>query len=205
TSPNAPPEASEDGGTSHFSVIDARGNAVACTETVNLGFGSMLAVEGMGFVLNNQMDDFLTRPGEPNAFGLTQSARNLPSPGKRPLSSMSPTVVIDGSTGEVVLVAGASGGPRIITATLQAALNTLSRGMSAEEASREPRFHTQWSPDVLWLEPSLATPEVAEELARRRHVLSDKAPSAACQVILRRSGLLEAACDPRKGGSPAGY
>lgn len=194
-----------DGGTSHFSVVDAFGNAVSCTETINLGFGSMLAVEGMGFILNNQMDDFLTRPGEPNAFGLTQSDRNLPAPGKRPLSSMSPTLAIDSASGDVELAIGASGGPRIITATLQTVLNTLARGMSAEAAAREPRLHTQWSPDILWLERDLATPDVVAALARFGHTTSDRAPSAACQFILRRPGGLEAACDPRKGGSPAGY
>ena len=95
---------------------DERGNAVACTETINLEFGSLQAVDACGFVLNNEMDDFLTRSGQANAFGLTQSERNLPAPGKRPLSSMSPTIVLD-EHGGVVLVAGASGGPRIITGT----------------------------------------------------------------------------------------
>ncbi|MHC4218000.1 MAG: gamma-glutamyltransferase, partial [Planctomycetota bacterium] len=113
----------EDGGTSHFSVIDDAGMAVACTETINLVYGSLVAVPGFGFALNNEMDDFTTRPGRPNAFGLRQSAANLPAPGKRPLSSMSPTIVVAG--GRPVLVAGAAGGPRIITGTLHCILNCL--------------------------------------------------------------------------------
>jgi gamma-glutamyltranspeptidase/glutathione hydrolase len=130
--PAAPGPFPEDGGTSHLSVVDRWGGAVACTETVNLTFGSLLAVPEFGFILNNEMDDFTTRPGEANAFGLRQSDRNLPAPGKRPLSSMSPTIAL--KDGEVVAVAGAAGGPRIITATLQALLNSLVFGMDAGKA-----------------------------------------------------------------------
>lgn len=199
------PEQPRDGGTSHFSVIDAHGNAVACTETINLEYGSLLCAGEFGFALNNQMDDFLTRQGQANAFGLTQSARNLPEPGKRPLSSMSPTIAVDARSGDVELVLGASGGPRIISATLQTALNAMSFGMSAKDATGSPRFHTQWMPDTLWLEEGLRGGEIPAELERRGHRVEGKAPEAACQVLRVRDGKIQAACDPRKGGRPAGY
>jgi gamma-glutamyltranspeptidase/glutathione hydrolase len=204
TGPDDAKDTTEDGGTSHFSVIDERGNAVACTETINLEFGSMLMVDGFDFPLNNQMDDFLTRPGEPNAFGLTQSERNLPEPGKRPLSSMSPTIVVN-EQGNVEIVVGASGGPRIISSTLQAALNAIVFKLDAKDATGSPRLHTQWMPETLWLEDGLQNISLVEELTRRGHKVGKKAPQAACQILKRSDQGIEAACDPRKGGSPVGY
>jgi gamma-glutamyltranspeptidase/glutathione hydrolase len=200
----------DDGGTSHFSVIDARGNAVACTETINLGFGSLVAVEEFGFCLNNEMDDFTSRPGEPNAFGLQQSARNAPGPGKRPLSSMTPTIVLD-STGQVILIAGASGGPRIITGTLQAMLNVLLFDLSAGEALSAPRFHHQWMPDELemerrWYESAVQSGLVGQ-LESRGHRVNPRGSVGNVQLIRRakRGPGLDAASDPRRGGTPAGY
>ncbi|MHC5115166.1 MAG: gamma-glutamyltransferase, partial [Planctomycetota bacterium] len=140
----------EDGGTSHFSVVDGDGMAVACTETINLRFGSGVTVPGFGFALNDEMDDFTTIPGAPNAFGLRQSDRNLPEPGKRPLSSMSPTIVL--RDGAPVVVAGASGGPRIITSTAQTILNCLWFDMPAHDAVEAPRFHHQWLPDRIYVD-----------------------------------------------------
>ena len=140
-----------DGGTSHISVIDAEGNAVACTETINLAFGSLLAPESLGFCLNNEMDDFTTVRGAPNAFGLAQSDDNLPEPGKRPLSSMSPTIVL-GADGSALVVAGASGGPRIINATAQVLLRVLIADAGARDAVAAPRIHHQWRPDTVYLE-----------------------------------------------------
>ncbi|MCC6428823.1 MAG: gamma-glutamyltransferase [Phycisphaerales bacterium] len=205
TTPGSPGEAVDDGGTSHFSVIDARGNAVACTETINLEFGSLLCVPEFGFALNNQMDDFLTRPGEANAFGLTQSRRNLPEPGKRPLSSMSPTIAISKDTGRVELIAGAAGGPRIISATLQIIINALIHRMTAADAMAAPRFHTQWMPDTLWLEDELRGGGLESGLVTLGHHTAGKCPQAAAQMILIRDRRIEAASDPRKGGRPAGY
>ena len=199
----------DDGGTSHFSVIDARGNAVACTETINLEFGSMLAVEKYGFCLNNEMDDFTTRPGEPNAFGLRQSDLNVPAPRKRPLSSMTPTIVLDRS-GRAVVVAGASGGPRIITGTLQSILNVLLFNMSAGESLGAHRFHHQWMPDELvlerrWFNDPKSRPLITD-LESRGHAVKPTGSVGNVQLIRRtRSGTLDAACDPRKGGAPAGY
>ncbi len=205
TGPDQPEQGNSDGGTSHFSILDERGNAVACTETINLTFGSLLFVPEFGFALNNQMDDFLTRPGEANAFGLVQSRRNLPAPGKRPLSSMSPTIAVSRETGAVEVIAGGSGGPRIISATLQVAINAMVYGMSAADAIAAPRFHTQWMPDTLWLEDGLSGGSVERDLQQRGHHTSAKAPTAACQLIVSKEGRIEAASDPRKGGVPAGY
>ena len=184
----------EDGGTSHISVVDGRGNAVSCTETINLAFGSKLAVEPYGFCLNNQMDDFTTHRGEPNAFGLTQSDDNLPEPGKRPLSSMSPTIVLD-ADGTVFAVAGASGGPRIINATAQSLLRVLMADASAVQAVDGPRLHHQWAPDAVYYETALDRRETKPylgdravllgELGRFGHALRPRADIGACQLIRR--------------------
>ncbi|TVQ53110.1 MAG: gamma-glutamyltransferase [Phycisphaerales bacterium] len=191
------------GGTSHLSVIDADGMAVACTETINLICGSLVSVPGFGFALNNEMDDFTTIPGEPNAFGLRQSDRNLPEPGKRPLSSMSPTIVLRDD--RAVLVAGASGGPRIITGTAQAILNVLHFGNSAEDAVLRPRFHHQWMPNELMLEPDWDAPELIRALEARGHAFGEIHEVGVVQLIHRRpDGTLEAVSDPRKGGRPSG-
>lgn len=195
----------DDSGTSHLSVLDQWGGAVACTETINLSFGSMIAVSG--FCLNNEMDDFTTIRGKPNAFGLVQSESNLPAPGKRPLSSMSPTIVRD-ADGRVVAVAGASGGPRIITGTLQVLLNVLIRGMDVEQAVASPRLHHQWSPDVLRLEPGLrgeADAAFRNQLEALGHKLGAIESVGIVQLIVRDKEKVHAACDPRKGGSPAGH
>ncbi len=202
-----------DGGTSHLSVVDDSGMAVALTETINLAYGSLVPVPGFGFVLNNQMDDFTTEPGMPNAFGLVQSDRNLPAPGKRPLSSMSPTIVLD-SDGAVELVVGASGGPRIITATLQVILGVLDHGMSVGEAVARPRLHHQWMPDVLEFEPgwaagaSAAADAAADPVAAMEalgHRTGRRDGVGVVQAILVREGVRRAASDPRKGGRPAGH
>jgi len=215
----------DDAGTSHLSVIDASGGAVACTLTINTAFGSFVAVEPFGFVLNNEMDDFTTRRGRPNAFGLKQSDANAPGPGKRPVSSMSPTIVFD-DAGEVELIAGASGGPRIITATVQAILNALVFDMSAEDAVTAPRVHDQLWPPALYMEPewdlaSQPDPDDIEkftrwartskrntkmrfELTGLGHSLRRMAQIGAVQVIKRADEGYEAAGDPRKGGAGAG-
>ncbi len=202
----------EDGGTSHVSVVDRFGNAVACTETINLRFGSMVGVAPFGIVLNDEMDDFLSRRGTVNAFGLTQSERNLPAPGKRPLSSMSPMIVLDGpdpSSASVEVVAGASGGPRIITGTLQVVLNVLVHGMSAFDAVAAARVHHQWQPDAVFLEPSLRGTPIESGLAARGHEIRERPEIGVVQVIRRARvdgvQVWDAASDPRKGGRPAGH
>lgn len=201
----------DDGGTSHLCVIDSHGGAVACTETINLLFGSLLPVAKYGFLLNNQMDDFTTRRGEPNAFGLRQSDRNLPASGKRPLSSMTPTIVLD-KNGDVEAIAGASGGPRIITGTAQAILNALVLGLPAGEAVARPRMHHQWMPNVLEIEDGYAGRwqgiEVPFWMQKLHHQTIPAKDHCAVQLIKRVSidgqSRWEAASDPRKCGRPAG-
>ncbi len=140
----------DDDGTSHVSVIDQWGGGVAMTETINFEFGSKVGVREFGFVLNNEMDDFTNPNSQPNGFGLVQSDRNLPQIGKRPLSSMSPTIVLD-ERGGIFAIAGASGGPRIITGTMQTLLNVMS-GMDAGLAVAAPRVHHQWMPNQVLYE-----------------------------------------------------
>ena len=196
----------DDGGTSHVSAVDQWGGAAACTETINLEFGSLLAVPEFGFCLNNEMDDFLTLRGQANAFGLMQSERNLPAPGKRPLSSMSPTIVLD-EAGQVVAIAGASGGPRIITGTTQALLGVLVLRRTAGEAVAAPRLHHQWSPDALSIERAWSDADALRAgLAARGHTVRDIQSDGVVQLIARdRAGGWHAASDPRKGGKPAGH
>jgi gamma-glutamyltranspeptidase/glutathione hydrolase len=194
----------QDGGTSHVSVVDPYGGAVAMTETINLEFGSLVGVDKYGFVLNNEMDDFTTQRGKPNAFGLIQSDRNLPAPGKRPLSSMSPTIVLD-ADGNVLAVAGASGGPRIITGTMQAILNALG-GMDAYPAVASPRMHHQWLPDTLYAEPGLM-PMLSRRAAEGDwNVVKLRKDIGNVQLIKRdpNGRGWQSASDPRKGGIPAG-
>lgn len=203
----------DDHGTSHLCVIDADGGAVSCTETINLIFGSMLVVEPYGFVLNDEMDDFLTRRGQVNAFGLSHADRNRPQPGKRPLSSMTPTMILrrspDGASGEPVLLAGGAGGPRIISGTLQAALNAMLWEMDAGPALAAPRFHHQWQPDVLQLEPALQGGELEKSLTALSHTIGPRKAIGNVQIVKRASEgsklKWQAASDPRKGGLPAGY
>lgn len=197
-------DAPEDSGTAHVSAVDRWGNAVACTETINLIFGSFVAAEPFGFVLNDTMDDFTARPGAPNEFGLVQSRRNAVEPGKRALSSMSPTIVLD-AEGRVRVVAGAAGGPRIISSTLQATLNVLRFDLSAESALAAPRFHHQWQPDVMWLERSIAEGALAEGLRALGHEVRPRGPIGNVQIIKRVEEGWDAAADPRKGGLPDGH
>ncbi|MCA9074579.1 MAG: gamma-glutamyltransferase [Planctomycetaceae bacterium] len=192
----------EDGGTSHFCVIDREGNAVACTETINTLFGSYVVEPTYGIVLNNEMDDFAAVPGQPNAFGLIQSEANAVTPGKKPLSSMSPTILV--KDGKAELVAGASGGPRIITSTLQVLLNVTRFGQTVEQAVTSPRFHHQWLPETLFAEPELL-PSLKSQLETRGHVVKHREKLAATQAASRTAGGVSGASDPRKGGRPAGY
>lgn len=192
-----------DGGTSHFSVIDAEGNAVACTETINLRFGSWVVEPKFGIVFNDEMDDFAAEPGKPNAFGLMQSEANAIQPGKKPLSSMSPTIVI-GNDGKAILAVGASGGPRIISSTLQVMLNVLRFDKSVKDAIDSPRFHHQWLPDRIYLEDAIYKSR-RDSLTRLGHKTTRRNGLAATQAVRRTKRGLTAASDPRKYGQPAGY
>jgi gamma-glutamyltranspeptidase/glutathione hydrolase len=176
---------------------------VACTETINLVYGSLVAVPGFGFALNDQMDDFTTRPGQPNAFGLRQSEGNLPAPGKRPLSSMSPTILL--AEGRPVVVAGASGGPRIITGTLQCILDCVLFDMTPAEAVAAPRFHHQWLPDVLQFEEQWTDEQTIAALGGLGHRTGRGEDVGTVQIIRVGPDGIRAASDPRKGGRPAGF
>jgi len=193
---------SDDSGTSHVSVIDREGNAVACTETINLAFGSFVVVPEYGIVLNNEMDDFSAHPGEPNAFGLLQSEANAIAPGKKPLSSMSPTIVV--RDGKAVLATGGSGGPRIISATLQVSLNHLVFGMTPEEAVSAPRFHHQWFPDLLFLESAIEN-ATRDGLVRKGHKTAPVVAAGVNQAVSRSANGVRGGSDPRKHGKPAGH
>jgi gamma-glutamyltranspeptidase/glutathione hydrolase len=195
------PRAPDDGGTSHFCVADPHGNVVAITETINGVFGSLVVAEPYGIILNNEMDDFLTVRGEVNLYGLVQSERNLVGPGKRPLSSMSPTIILKNK--KPVLVLGASGGPRIISSVLQVALHVM-QGRSLEQAMAAVRLHHQWQPDEVCFDRDPPT-ELAEDLKQRGHQLSDQHKTGIVQAIQFLSdGTMIGASDPRKGGRPAG-
>lgn len=194
--------AADDSGTSHLSVIDGAGNAVACTTSVNTSFGSMVVAEDTGIILNNTMDDFSAQPGAPNTYGLIGSEANAIAPGKRPLSSMTPTIVV--REGLPVAVAGGSGGPFIISATTQTILNALTFEMDADAAVAAPRLHHQWVPPLLMLEPSLGG--MTSTLNRMGH-RTTRVPGIGAVQLARRSadGTLDGAADPRKGGAAAGW
>lgn len=203
-----PPEAygrympSKDSGTTHFSIMDAQGNAVACTETINTVYGSWVVEPKFGIILNNEMDDFAAVPGTPNAFGLIQGEANAVAAGKRPLSSMTPTIVIE--NGKAVHALGASGGPKIISATLQVLLNLTRFGMPPSAAVPAPRLHHQWMPDTLLLETPLFN-AWAPHLKQRGHVVQRAGESAVVQAVSRLPEGLQGASDPRKHGQAAGF
>jgi gamma-glutamyltranspeptidase/glutathione hydrolase len=196
----APPK---DAGTLHISVLDREGRAIALTTTINTSFGSGLVPAELGLILNDQMDDFSAAPGVPNAYGLVGDAANAIAPGKRPLSSMTPTVVVDGA-GQVVLVLGASGGSTIISSTLQVLLNILVFGMDPQAAVSAPRIHHQWIPDTLSLEPEISL-DTQRLLQARGHTLSVHPGFSAVQAVQRLpDGTTIGGSDPRKDGWPAG-
>jgi gamma-glutamyltranspeptidase / glutathione hydrolase len=182
------------GGTTHFSVIDRFGNAVACTVSVNTRFGSKLLVPATGIVLNNEMDDFAIHSSG-NVYGLVGNEANSLQPRKRPLSSMSPTIVLQGERAE--LVVGAAGGPRIISAALQTILNVLDYRMPVKKAVEAPRVHHQWLPDQLNVESDIPN-ETKKSLERRGHVLRERSVLGVVQAITAHRGSLSGAADPRK-------
>ncbi len=176
--PSPPREHTE---TTHFSVLDAAGNAAAVTYTVNAWYGAAVMAPGTGFLLNDEMDDFTIKPGAPNMFGLVQGTANAIAPGKRPLSSMTPTVVL--RDGQVALVLGSPGGPRIITAVLEAALDVIEFGMAPQEAVDAPRLHAQWLPDALYVEPRALSPDTEAALREMGHVITQQSPWGAVELI----------------------
>lgn len=192
----------DDAGTSHFCVADQWGNVVASSETINTSFGSLAAVAEWGLVLNNEMDDFTSAPGRPNAYGLTQSSRNCIEPGKRPLSSMAPTIILREERPYLVL--GASGGPRIISSVLNVILDVVDYDMPLERAMQAPRPHHQWLPDQVYFDTPPPV-HIATALRARGHTIAERRKTGIVQVILHADSGWMGASDPRKGGRPAGY
>jgi gamma-glutamyltranspeptidase/glutathione hydrolase len=198
------PEPERGGQTTHFNVVDAQGNAVAVTYTLNDRYGNGITVPGLGFLLNDEMDDFTAKPGAPNMFGLVQGETNAIAAGKRPLSSMTPTILTRG--GQFYMALGAPGGARIITAVLQVLLNVVDFKMNVRDAVDAPRFHHQWQPDVLSLDPGVS-PDTRALLQARGHVLDDSPGWVPAQVnaIVNDGGWLQGASDDRAGGKAVGY
>ncbi len=204
--------AAEGHDTTQYSIVDVKGNAVSVTYTLNSLFGTGLMAPGTGILLNNEMNDFTAKPGVPNQFGLVQGKANDIAPGKRPLSSMTPTLVLH--RGRVVLVTGSPGGSTIITTTLQVILNVIDRGMNIAQAVDAPRIHQQWLPDVVFYEPGAFSPAVRQGLGRMGYRLVEHPPwsrqpatwGAAESIRVRADGLLAGANDSRRpAGLAAGY
>ncbi len=187
-----PPEPDQ---TTHFSVVDAAGNAVANTYTLNFSYGIGLVAEGTGVLLNNEMDDFSAKAGTPNAYGLVGGDANAVAPGARPLSSMTPTFLF--RDGQLYLVTGSPGGSRIITTVLDVIVNLIDFRMNLAEAVDAPRIHHQWKPDVLRVEQGLS-PDTLALLRGRGHDVRVGSSSGSANSILRSGGLLSGAADPRQ-------
>ncbi len=177
--PGTPPH--EKAETTHYSVVDKDGNAVSVTYTINGAFGAGVVAPGTGFLLNDEMDDFTIKPGVKNLYGLVQGKANSIAPGKRPLSSMSPTLVT--KDGETLLVLGSPGGSRIITITLETILNVVDYGMAPQEAVDAPRFHHQWLPDTVYVEPFGLSPDTVKILEGMGHKITEQKPWGAAELI----------------------
>jgi len=191
--------------TTHLSVVDGEGNAVGATLTINLNFGSGWVATGTGVLLNDEMDDFVAAPGVPNAFGLVGAEANAIAAGKRPLSSMTPTIVLN--DGRIFMVTGSPGGSRIITSVLQTILNVVDHDLDVAEAVAAPRIHHQWQPPVLYYEPFGLSRACAHGLTTRGHTLVLKEAMGNVQAIVveQNSGVRYGAGDPRGMGQAAGY
>lgn len=183
--------------TTHYSIIDRAGNAVSTTYTVNGRFGAVVIPPGTGFFLNDEMDDFTVKVGAQNLFGLVQGTRNAIAPGKRPLSSMAPTIVK--KDGKVFMVLGSPGGSRIITITLETALNVIDYGMTPQDAVYAPRIHHQWLPDEVYYETQGLSPDTLAILRGMGHTMIEQTPWGAAELILVGLSGTEAASRPSSG------
>ncbi len=189
--------------TTHYSVVDKRGNAVATTVTLNDSYGSRFMVEGAGFLLNNEMDDFSVKAGAPNLYGLVGGEANAIEPGKRMLSSMAPTIVL--REGKPVLVLGTPGGSTIITTVAQVIVDIVDFGMTLEEAVAAPRFHHQWLPDAIRFEPGILTERLRRRLEDRGHSIDERSDSIGDVQAIHMGGACPCGVsDPRGGGAAAG-
>jgi gamma-glutamyltranspeptidase / glutathione hydrolase len=189
--------------TTHFSVVDRFGNAVANTYTLNLNYGVGLVAEGTGILLNNELDDFAAKPGSPNAFGLIGYDANAPGPRKRPLSSMTPTIVL--KDGKPYIITGSPGGSRIITAVLQVLLNVIDYKMGIAEAVGAPRIHHQWQPDQALIEPGLPTAALQGLVARGQNVAVTRLGTSANSILISPKGPIGAADTRSRAAVAVGY
>ncbi|MEQ9638543.1 MAG: gamma-glutamyltransferase [Alphaproteobacteria bacterium] len=197
------PAVHESDQTTHFAVMDRFGNAVANTYTINFSFGSGIVAAGTGILLNNEMDDFAAKPGVPNAYGLVGGDANAIVAGKRPLSSMTPTLVMQ--DGQVWLAAGSPGGPRIITTVLQILINLIDHRLGLGDAVAAPRIHHQWLPDKLFVEPGLS-PDTRAALREKGHDVVATRAWGSAQTVMRTADGFFGVADPRRAGAlAAGY
>jgi gamma-glutamyltranspeptidase/glutathione hydrolase len=190
--------------TTHYSVVDAEGNAVSCTTTLNNSYGSAVTVTGGGFLLNDEMDDFATSPGEPNMYGLVQGEANAIAPGKRMLSAMTPSIVLDPKK-QLYLVVGTPGGPRIITMVYHVISDVIDHRMPLADAVAAPRAHHQGLPDSLQVEADGFLPETLDSLRARGHSVSARGHWGDVEAIIRGPAGWQGVSDPRAGGGGAGY
>ena len=188
--------------TTHFNVVDSAGNAVAVTYTLNNSFGSGITVPQLGFLLNDEMDDFAAKPGAPNMFGLMGAEANAIQSGKRPLSSMTPTIITQG--GKLFMVVGAPGGSRITTGVTEVILDVLDFKMNVQDAVDLPRFHQQWKPDLLYLQSGFR-PEVVADLTRMGYAIKSTDGVARVEAIVLNHGMLEGGTESRLHGKVAAY
>ncbi len=191
--------------TTHFSVVDAKGNVVSNTYTINGSYGAGYAIAGAGFLMNNEMDDFSAKPGVPNMYGLIGAEANAVAPRKRMLSSMSPTIVC--KDGRAILATGTPGGSTIITTTAQIIMNIIDHGMPVHKAVAAPRVHSQWLPDVVYYEPAALSPAVHQDLRGRGHTLEERRQIGEANSIFidPATGRKHSGADVTRGGTAAGY
>lgn len=201
---NIPFPGHESDQTTHYCVVDKDHNAVSITTTLNGSYGSKVVVKGAGFLLNNEMDDFSVKPGVPNQYGLVGAEANAIQPGKRMLSSMTPTILE--KNGDLYMVVGTPGGSTIITSVLQAILNHLEFGFNAQQSVSSPRFHHQWLPDEVQSEDGAIADEVRQRLAQKGYKIVRRNPYGRVEaIIVKDNGRLEGGADPRGDDSVAGY
>ena len=190
--------------TTHYVIVDKDGNAASVTTTLNNSYGSLVVVEGAGFLLNDEMDDFSVKPGTPNLYGLVGGKANAIEPSKRMLSSMTPSILE--KDGKLFMVVGTPGGSTIITSVFQAILNVVDFGMTMQEAVAAPRFHHQWLPDQIDYEPNAISENVRESLKQKGYTLKERKPYGRVEgILVNTDKTYQAGADPRGDDKAVGY